>query len=423
MHWNFMLTITAAWTAAGTALYLLAPGAAPFLLPLSLVAPVLWRRWAAPLPSLWPPSWLSCVLAATALYLAINATWSSTPTRAYVATTIFLIALVSLYVIERSLPLAGRKPLRAMAIGFYVGYLSAGLLLSIEILFDHPIHLRLFAAFPDIAPHISNWIVKDGVIEGLPAFFLNRHMASLVFLSWPAIVIVHYLGTSVISRAVLMACLVPAVVAIVASQHETSKLAILGGAAAFVVLMLLPRFGRSALTAAWITACAAVVPLTAMTYDMGLQQAEWLPLSARHRIVIWRATAEKIVEAPILGHGMVTAREFGKRELEHPHYAPGTPFALSPGPHAHNVYLEVWFETGVLGVALLLAIGLLTLRAIYRLPQGLHPYFYAMFASNALLAASSTSLWSRWFLASFALSAIFGVLAWSFAVSTAAGEK
>ena len=41
MHWNFKLILTAAWVAAGTAIYLVLPQSLPFLLPLTAVTPLL----------------------------------------------------------------------------------------------------------------------------------------------------------------------------------------------------------------------------------------------------------------------------------------------------------------------------------------------------------------------------------------------
>ena len=114
---------------------------------------------------------------------------------------------------------------------------------------------------------------------------------------------------------------------------------------------------------------------------------------------------------------MGSARELGRKTKERPTYAPGTPFRLSPGPHAHNAYLQVWLETGAVGAALLFGIGLWALGAVSRVGVDSQPALYAAFASNALLAASSFSIWASWFLASLAFSAMFAVLAWSFVKS------
>jgi O-antigen ligase len=149
-----------------------------------------------------------------------------------------------------------------------------------------------------------------------------------------------------------------------------------------------------------------------------LHRAEWLQPSARHRIVIWGVTSERTAGAALFGHGIVSARQIGKQQEEHPVYAPGTNFPLSVGPFAHNAYLEAWFDTGAFGVLLLLMLGLIILRAISRLPTHVKPAMYALYATAALLVAASFSLWSRSLLPSLGLTSTFALLAWSFAKIT-----
>jgi O-antigen ligase len=229
------------------------------------------------------------------------------------------------------------------------------------------------------------------------------------------VLIAYRLASSPRYRALLILCLAPAFPAIFASDHETSKMAVAGGAFVLFLQILAPRVVKPLIAAAWIIACVAVVPLTAMAYELQAHKVRWLQDSAQHRIVIWGVTSSKIAEAPFFGHGMVSARELWLREKERPTYEFGTPFMVSPGPHAHNVYLQVWFDTGLVGVAFLLVIGLFVLRSIAHVAADHQPALYAAFATNALLAASGFSIWTRWFLASFALSAIFALLALRFA--------
>jgi len=212
---DLKLLLTAVWTAAGTTLYLLKPVVAPFFLPLALVAPLLWsQRDAHTRQQLWKMSALSGVLALTSVYLLINATWSEEPTRAFIAVVIFVVLSLVLHVLTRTLPELHFKPLRAMAIGFYVGCVIAALLLSIEIAFDHPLHLRLFNAFPALTPQMREIVVRDNVVQQLPSFFLNWHMAALTFVIWPALLIAWYLARSRVTRAVLLACLLPTIPAV-----------------------------------------------------------------------------------------------------------------------------------------------------------------------------------------------------------------
>ena len=287
-----------------------------------------------------------------------------------------------------------------------------------EILGSHRLHLYLFNLLPILNPDVPGVIKSEGTVVALPDFFLNHSMAALAFLAWPALLVASSLASQWRARVLLLVCLSPAAIAIFASAHETSKMVLAGSTAVWLAHQAAPRAVGPLMAAAWVVACLAVIPIVSVAYDQGLQRAEWLPPSARHRIVIWGFTGSKVAEAPILGRGIGSARELGRKDQEELQpLEPGTPFRQSTGWHAHNVYLQTWFEAGVLGVALLCAIGLVVLRAISRLPVGIRAWLYAAFAANALLASSSFSLWAAWFLASQALSAILALLAWRMAIA------
>ena len=417
-HMDVKLLLTAVWSAAGAVLYLLKPTVAPFFLPLALIAPLLWSQRDASLRArILQLSALSGILALACAYLMISATWSLDPVRALIAVIIFLVLSLALHILPRTLPELPPKALRAMALGFYVGYVTGALLLAVEIVFDHPLHLRLFRAVPTLTPQMRDLVIQDNAVRQLPSFFLNLHIAALAFLIWPALLVAWHLSPSRRTRAILLACLLPAVPAVYLSDHETSKLALAGGAGAFLIARLVPRATSAIMITAWLIACMAAVPLASLAYDLELHRAEWLQRTARHRIVIWGVTSEQTARAVLFGHGIVSARQIGKQQEEHPIYAPGTNFPLSVGPYAHNAYLEAWFDTGACGALLLLVIGLLVLRAISSLSANVRPALYAMYATVALLAAASFSLWSRPFLASFGIGGMFAVLAWSFAMT------
>ena len=417
MRWDIKLALTAVWVAVGTCGYLIVPEAAPFLLPLSVLAPIVWYPRKGLAAHLLGRSVLARILAVASAFLLINATWSTAPALAYIGVATFFVASVVVHVVTATVPFLDREPLRAMAIGFFAGYVICAFVISIEVILKHPLHLHFFAAFPTLIPQMSGVVVESGVLKSLPSYFLNRHIAALAFLVWPALLIASTLASSSRTRAVLVTCLAPVILAVFASDHESSKIAIAGSVAVFCIQMLTPRLGKTLLAAGWILACVAVVPLSSIAYDRQLHKASWLQPSAQHRIVIWGVTSSKVAEAPLLGHGLVAARELGRLGKENPTYEPGSPFLVSTGPHAHNVYLQVWFDTGLVGIVLMVSIGLFALRAISRATAGSQPALYAAFASNALLAASSFSIWTRWFLASYALSAIFAVLASKFAAT------
>lgn len=412
MRWTPKLILTALWTASGTALYLVLPLAAPVILVLAVVVPALWYPGWADGNRPWRWSLPIGLLVVAAGYLLANSYWSLTPVVAYRSAATLLVSAGVLAVLTAALPALEDAPVRAISVGFYAGYALAALFLCLEILDDHQLHLRIFRLIPGIAPTGRSIVVSDGHLVGLQDYYLNHSMAALAFLAWPVLMVASRLALQWGGRVLLLMCLSPAPIAIFASAHETSKVALIGSALVWLVHLVLPRFTKPLLPALWVGAFIAVIPAAQLAYHQGLQRSEWLPPSAQHRVVIWGVTSSKVAEAPVFGSGVGTARELGHKDLEKQSLEPGTPFRQSTGWHAHNVYLQAWFETGAVGVVLMCAIGLLVLRGIGQAQQPIRGALYSAFAANALLGAFSFSLWANWFLSSLVLSAILGMLAW-----------
>jgi O-antigen ligase len=170
---------------------------------------------------------------------------------------------------------------------------------------------------------------------------------------------------------------------------------------------------RRVIAWAWVGTIFLVVPLATLAYHSQLYVSEWIPPSARHRIVIWGYTSKQIANAPILGSGVDTARAINELEGHNAPMAPGSQFRLTTNLHSHNIYLQAWYDAGAIGAGLMLLIGLLIVRDLAKAPQRAQPYLYSAFVTCALLGASSFSLWQPWFMASFGLVAVFGRLGWA----------
>jgi O-antigen ligase len=108
----------------------------------------------------------------------------------------------------------------------------------------------------------------------------------------------------------------------------------------------------------------------------------------------------------VLGVGIATPRVLNERTRNISEFAPGSEYKRSTRSHSHNLYLQVWFETGAVGAGMLLVLGLLVLRSLQAAAEVARPYLYAAFVTSALIGASSFSLWAPWFMASFALAVI-----------------
>ncbi|CAN0493047.1 unnamed protein product, partial [Phaeothamnion confervicola] len=189
----------------------------------------------------------------------------------------------------------------------------------------------------------------------------------------------------VVQRPLLIAGGAGAFVAIAASGHQSSQAALVAGVVVFLLVRSAPRVALLATAAAWVAATLFIVPLALSAYSTGLYESPWLFHSARHRVVIWHETARHVPNAPLLGVG-ADATPAINRNLE----AAGAPqqhgeFTVTTGRHAHNFYLQIWYELGGIGAAIMFATGLLTLAAIWMLPSGVRPMAVARVAAMAML--------------------------------------
>jgi O-antigen ligase len=406
-----MLLLTAAWTMAGVALFIAAPIAAPFILPLCMVAPLAWlwfteRR----LPTL-DQSPVTMWLGLAGIYLLINASWSLDRSLAYLAALVFFILIGTLHATRNALRGIGERPLQAMAAGFCAAVLLGSLFLCYEVLSAQSIRRLIMNHALWLRPKPHHLVLEADWIIELPGYLLNRSITAWTLLVWPALLVLSRLDLPESRRTRLIAVvLLPGVPAIYLSDHGTSKLAFLAAAVTYAVFGLAPMLTRRLVFAGWLAATLLVVPVTLVAYSSQLYLSPWLVASAQDRIVLWGYTSQQIWKAPILGVGINTSNAQNRDGDDDAPLAPGSELRLSIRHHTHSAYLQTWYEAGAVGVLFLLGFGLLLLRAIARAPLRAQPYLYATFVTSALVAASSFSVWQPWFMASFGLTAVFAAL-------------
>jgi O-antigen ligase len=126
------------------------------------------------------------------------------------------------------------------------------------------------------------------------------------------------------------------------------------------------------------------------------------------RVAQWDEIARLVPKAPLMGVGADMTYTI-RPPLQAPP-AEGPWMANVPIPHPHNIYLQVWYELGFIGAALLTTFGLLLLRTIRQLPGPQRPFAYATFAVAAVQIGFSYSVWQIWFMCLFSFGLAMFVL-------------
>lgn len=157
-----------------------------------------------------------------------------------------------------------------------------------------------------------------------------------------------------------------------------------------------PVLTRRALGVLLAVLFVAAVPIADGLERAGLEDARWLPNSARHRVEIWQFAAERALARPLVGHGLDASAALINGGQVSRFQEPG---ANVLPLHPHNLFLQVWLELGVPGAIAALAAALGMLAAVARVAPGpLQPFALAGFAGYWIFAATAYGAWQAWWL-------------------------
>ena len=343
---------------------------------------------------------------------ALSAFWSLTPAqtlRAAVPLAGLAIGAVLLIGVFARLDGPARRTMQtAILIGGAVGFV----LLGIEYAFDRPIQAEILA----LAGH-------PVIAELRPLLRLNTGATVMTLFAWPWVLVLRHR----FSRALAVAAggaVLALLAGLLTKGAETSFFAFALGATVFFVAR---RFGKSA---GPLLGAAIVAGMLGAPWIPGLlpnpltegEKLEGLSNSAVHRIQIWQTTASHIRERPWFGHGLDTARALYPQESlvvrTIPHSDPKKirQFQAEPIPlHPHNMILQIWLETGLVGALLTLTAFLLVVRALYVSPlqKTERAAGYGFFVSALFIASISYGAWQAWWLSVLWLTAALMIAAFS----------
>lgn len=345
------------------------------------------------------------------LYLAVNASWSIDRTEAYGKVAIYFLFATLVSLVVTALPALDTKTATRLRQAIVLAVLVGAVFLAIESAFDQPIKRTVASLLPLLRPPKKHTHVENGWVTEIGLYVLNRNMAVLSALLWSTLLLMRETLRPALSRIIGAALLVTTAIAVFRSEHETSMIALVFSCLVFAGFWVTPRAMRVLVAIGWITATLLIVPLAAQAYSAKLYQAEWIPKTGRNRIVLWGVTAAKVAETPILGIGIESTKPLFEESAATAAWPKDHPYPLRTGRHSHNIYMQTWFELGAVGACLLLALGLLVLRAFSRLAEGVQPYAYAGFVSVAVIGAFSWGMWQPWFMATFGLWGVVWLIA------------
>lgn len=352
---------------------------------------------------------LFLALAAFAGWAMISALWSSAPWNSFLKPVFLMLATTGVCLALRSVSVSSKAEAHYLGEGALTALIIGYVLVAIEIVTGQLITRTILTTFPGLYENIQKHVTvaSDGTVERITVANMNRRMTILIWLFWPMTLLLLCDPSKLRRWAAIAALAFGASVILVAGSHQSSQIALAGGLVFFAIAWLNRRAALLAVTGLWSAAVLLAVPIALLVFQSDLHKADWLFKSARHRVVIWGTAAEEAMRSPIVGVGAdatrkamkkSTAKRVLKRDLGQ--------FDSGFANHAHNVYLQVWYELGAIGAALFLIVGLMAIKLISRLKDNLQPAAIAMFVTTSLLIAFSYSLWQTWFISALSLSLV-----------------
>jgi O-antigen ligase/polysaccharide polymerase Wzy-like membrane protein len=349
----------------------------------------------------------ACLLFAA--YVLLSAAWSADPL-AGVGKGALLIALIliTFAAIEAATTLDKCISRRA-ALAFAAGALLGTLFVAFELLSDGLATRTAMRWLPLLERSPKHIKFSDaGELEVLRPSKLDQNANMAMFHLWPGLLALMGLKGGRRTVAIVLFFVVTAAT-IAISEHDSSQVAIVGSS---IVLLLAWQWRRRvilALAVAWCAAFVLVIPVSFLAYYSGLHFAEWLPKSARSRVILWEFTAEQTLKHPVLGAGVDSTPRLSQLQKETA--APERPEAFiyprKLGHHAHSIFLQTWSELGAIGAILFAIAGASVAMLILLLATAAQPLAAAAFAAFALVGAFAWGMWQSWFMCAAALLPIY----------------
>jgi hypothetical protein len=265
----------------------------------------------------------------------------------------------------------------------------------------------LYTLAPVLRGPVKNLeISPSGAVLGINALTLTRSVAVLCLMLWPAVLMMQTTLKRQQRLAAGAGLVLVSGLAILASEHETSMLALLASLLVLAGMLVAAPVMRGLVLVGWLCATLLVVPIAVAAYSGGLHTAKWIPETGRNRIILWGVTASEMRKAPILGVGVGSTKDLDEQTGANAPKPADHSYPLRTGRHAHNVFMQTWYELGAVGALLLSALGIAAWMALGRLPAATQPYVFASFVAAVVIGAFSWGMWQTWFMAAYGIWAL-----------------
>ncbi|MEM7766715.1 MAG: O-antigen ligase family protein [Pseudomonadota bacterium] len=284
-------------------------------------------------------------------------------------------------------------------------------------------HLALVALLPLLYPVVTALVYTPDETEreGLQNALRAINALALVLpmlLAWA-----WHTPPHLTRRFGAVGCMAIVVVSALAMGNQAAILAVAAALGAMALVWLMPRSAYRFLFSVTAMYALAAPFLLGRVATLAANAGVTLPGSFQSRAWSWQVTAERIEVQPLLGYGLEATSNWRETYSSRPEWlekivseggneAAWSIYRIVPG-HPHNMALEIWAETGLVGagiVALALTVTGFTAPRPARLPLVTRYALAGLFGATLVFFSLAYSVWNEAFWASVIIAAVATVI-------------
>jgi O-antigen ligase len=375
------------------------------LLALAFVLPVVrrggdWRQLLRPNAALW-------AMVLVAAYALLSAIWAADPGAAIGKGLLLLAMTLVTFVGVAALAEGDAEQLRRAAFAFAAGAFLGGLFMLFELLTNAALSRAVVSSVGWLKPAAMKLMIfVNGRATGVDLSQLNRNVAIVMFNLWAGLLALQMIEERTRRSVAMLLLFLATAVPVFLSNHQSSQVALLLSLLAFFFARRWPRPAFRALAALWCLGFVLVLPADFLAYKAGLHLEPWMPSSFKARVIIWEYTAERVLDHPWLGIGARSTRDV-RQPKDLSDKPAGFVYPRNTGRHAHDMFLQSWYELGLVGVILIAIAGAIVAIRMSLLPLEVQPFAAATFATFLGIAAFAWGMWQTWLICAVGLLALY----------------
>lgn len=339
---------------------------------------------------------------AFAAWILIACAWSVTPLNSFYEAIFLSVLIVHALFLATVIDRIDVKDIAAIARGFLVGFILAGLFVCYEIWMRQAIVRLVLTYFPDLERGLDkHGTIVNGKVLRMTGGVSTRSAAVFSLLLSSAVLAARLYTEGRVRWALYASILVFSVVVMLHPNAESQSAQLMTAVAILALAMAYaaPRASYWIWSLAFAALLFLVIPLALALFAADVHKNPSLFASGRARVIIWDFTAQRYLEKPILGVGTNSTRHLDEERIRQRLVKRPKDFVVAPQTraHPHNIYLQIWYELGIPGVLAFAALGFALLRKLQLMGARSYPMGITHAAVCMTILVPTYGLWQNWF--------------------------